>query len=704
MAETVFEINALLNLDTAAYEQAVAEVESSAESMAEMLSEVDEASNDAGDAVSDLGTELAGMSDGASDASEVFADLNQWIGENLELTLDDAERIAELEETMVNAGQGTDEFAAAQNELQAILESAGQKAQNSADGFAALGNGMLDGSASSDTLFTALDMLCPGLGEAASKMWDAALATARFVDEMTQAGDAVDKGSQKMGVSNDAWQRWKYIADLSGTSINTIQMSMRTLTRAVMSNSDAFEVLGLSMEDVQNMSQEELFDAVISALQEMEAGTQRTAIAQQLLGRGAQELAPVLNMTASEMANVNAQYSQFGVGMSDNFIAKSAELQDALTNVNSAWEGFRSRVAEVLVSSLPVAGVINGIAGALGWLNGAMEQLFTYQYSDDPADRLRVLQNEAEQLRLELELGAVSSETYDAQMASLTEQMDECRAAMEGATDATERLDEALEDAGGISEETQIRMMELAQAYEEAYIGALDRVQSYWSLFEEVSEQAIPNLEDMNTAIQSQIEWNTNYYKNLETVANSGVTGVDNLLGSITAMGTDGAAYAQALADAISGGDTEAVQALIDKISELSETQTTLAELQSTFTEEFQAIKSEAETDMAAVQAAIDALEGTEVHNYIYNHFIDVNGTGTGDGDHLAGGIDYVPVNNYPAYLHEGEAVLTKAEAEEWRAGNNGSSVVTNIYAQDLSDAQIDYIVSAVNRKLGGAI
>lgn len=36
-------------------------------------------------------------------------------------------------------------------------------------------------------------------------------------------------------------------------------------------------------------------------------------------------------------------------------------------------------------------------------------------------------------------------------------------------------------------------------------------------------------------------------------------------------------------------------------------------------------------------------------------------------GKGFATGLDYVPYDEYPALLHEGEAVLTKAEAEEWR-------------------------------------
>jgi hypothetical protein len=47
---------------------------------------------------------------------------------------------------------------------------------------------------------------------------------------------------------------------------------------------------------------------------------------------------------------------------------------------------------------------------------------------------------------------------------------------------------------------------------------------------------------------------------------------------------------------------------------------------------------------------------------------VDVNSSGT-DGSH-AGGLDYVPYNNYVANLHRGEMVLTSAEATEYRKGN----------------------------------
>lgn len=46
-----------------------------------------------------------------------------------------------------------------------------------------------------------------------------------------------------------------------------------------------------------------------------------------------------------------------------------------------------------------------------------------------------------------------------------------------------------------------------------------------------------------------------------------------------------------------------------------------------------------------------------------------------GSGRGYAVGLDYVPYNEFPARLHEGEAVLTKAEAEQWRRGESTAAV-----------------------------
>ncbi|HPF54578.1 MAG TPA: tape measure protein [Clostridia bacterium] len=58
-----------------------------------------------------------------------------------------------------------------------------------------------------------------------------------------------------------------------------------------------------------------------------------------------------------------------------------------------------------------------------------------------------------------------------------------------------------------------------------------------------------------------------------------------------------------------------------------------------------------------------------------------------------ATGKDYVPYDNYPAMLHEGEAVLTKAEATDWRRGDSGSAIDLSGFSSSIAEA----VKSALN-------
>ena len=75
---------------------------------------------------------------------------------------------------------------------------------------------------------------------------------------------------------------------------------MKTLANAATTNSAAFKELGISQKDLANMSQEQLFEATIAGLQNVEDTTQRTYLAGKLLGKGATELGALLNTSAEE--------------------------------------------------------------------------------------------------------------------------------------------------------------------------------------------------------------------------------------------------------------------------------------------------------------------------------------------------------------------------------------------------------------------
>ena len=74
--------------------------------------------------------------------------------------------------------------------------------------------------------------------------------------------------------------------------------------------------------------------------------------------------------------------------------------------------------------------------------------------------------------------------------------------------------------------------------------------------------------------------------------------------------------------------------------------------------------------EQAAAQFAAESEKGGIWDNRIQLPIDDEGGGGSN-----AGGLEYVPYNNFRTRLHRGEMVLTAAEAAEFRAGGRGSEI-----------------------------
>lgn len=157
-------------------------------------------------------------------------------------------------------------------------------------------------------------------------------------------GDNIDKMSQKMGLSAEAYQEWDAVMRHSGTSIESLQSSMKTLANAVETGNDAFETLGMTQEQIASMSNEELFSATITALQQVDNETQRTYLAGKLLGRGATELGALLNTSAEDTQAMKDRVHELGGVMSDEAVKAAAAYQDSLQDMQTAFGGLKTNM------------------------------------------------------------------------------------------------------------------------------------------------------------------------------------------------------------------------------------------------------------------------------------------------------------------------------------------------------------------------
>lgn len=188
---------------------------------------------------------------------------------------------------------------------------------------------------------------------AAASIAAAGTAVFKFADNVAGVGDNIDKQSQKLGISAKAYQEWDAILGHCGASIDSLKGGMKTLTKAVADASDdqvaAFQAVGLSMDQVKSMSTEDVFSAVVTGLQGMEEGAERTNIATTLLGKSAQELGPLLNTSAEDTAAMRQAVNELGGVMSDEAVAASASFKDALQDLTTIGTGFKNALgAQVL--------------------------------------------------------------------------------------------------------------------------------------------------------------------------------------------------------------------------------------------------------------------------------------------------------------------------------------------------------------------
>ena len=165
-------------------------------------------------------------------------------------------------------------------------------------------------------------------------------------------GDNIDKMSQKMGMSAEKYQEWDFIMQHSGTSMDSMQASMKTLANAVESGNEAFETLGITEQELANMSQEEIFERTISELQNVEDTTQRTYLAGKLLGRGATELGALLNTSSDDVEAMKKQVHDLGGVMSDDAVKASAQFQDSLQNLQYSFNGLKNTATADFLPSI----------------------------------------------------------------------------------------------------------------------------------------------------------------------------------------------------------------------------------------------------------------------------------------------------------------------------------------------------------------
>lgn len=183
---------------------------------------------------------------------------------------------------------------------------------------------------------------------------------AKFAQSSASTADNIDKMSQKIGISRQAYQELDFICSQSGTSVDSLQMGMKSLVAAMdgavsgtESNIEQFERLGVSVTDANGnlRSQEEVMWEVMNALQAMDNQTEKARLATELFGRSGSELMPLLNGATGSIDAMKEQANELGLVLGDELIDNGVVLTDTLDQTKRA---FQSIITQLGGSLMPI--------------------------------------------------------------------------------------------------------------------------------------------------------------------------------------------------------------------------------------------------------------------------------------------------------------------------------------------------------------
>ncbi len=242
-----------------------------------------------------------------------------------------------------------------------------------------------------------------------------------MASQSAEMSDRVDKMSQKIGISREAFQEWDFILSQSGASADGLQTSVKTLSNAAAEAAqgtaeykDEFDRLGISVTDVNGVmkDQETLFNEVFGALSDMEDQTQRTATASKLLGRSATELAPAMNAGSDSVEELRDRAHELGLVVNDEVIDAGVAFTDNVDEMKRTVGIFKQQaLTPVIVGFNDWYDSITKVDDAVKDLNDTLDKKKVNEIEDAFRDAWQETQNFDTSLATVAEQYGITEET-----------------------------------------------------------------------------------------------------------------------------------------------------------------------------------------------------------------------------------------------------------------------------------------------------
>lgn len=166
-------------------------------------------------------------------------------------------------------------------------------------------------------------------------------------------GQSIDDMADLSNLSAEATSRLAgqlYYFDIglenAGNSVKFFEKNLDAARQGNETLQGAFERLGISVDELRSMDDEELLFATRDAMADLDDKTARTAITLQLFGRSGADLADWLDAAPEDMAKLNEQLEKMGLVWDDEKVESWQELVDAQREMRISTLGLQMAIAD----------------------------------------------------------------------------------------------------------------------------------------------------------------------------------------------------------------------------------------------------------------------------------------------------------------------------------------------------------------------
>lgn len=174
--------------------------------------------------------------------------------------------------------------------------------------------------------------------------------------------DANAKLSDSLGISTEALTRLQYAGSYAGASNEAlttgITKMLKNLNEAASGSgaaADALQALGLNAKELQSIPTDEAVGKIADALNGMSNAGQRAAFAQEIFGKGAVDLLPLLAEGSEGLKKWGEESDKLGYTMNRVDAAKVEQANDAITKIGNVIQGVMNKLAVELAPFIETA-------------------------------------------------------------------------------------------------------------------------------------------------------------------------------------------------------------------------------------------------------------------------------------------------------------------------------------------------------------